>query len=73
VGSASANQKLSQDRADAVRLYLTAAYPELNGRLSARGYGSSVPKTSNKTAEGRQINRRVEITVLNKDALKEYE
>jgi outer membrane protein OmpA-like peptidoglycan-associated protein len=73
VGGAAANQKLSQDRADAVRLYLTAAYPELNGHLSAHGYGSSQPKTSNKSAEGRQINRRVEIAVLNKDALKEYE
>ena len=73
VGGPSANQKLSQDRADAVRLYLTAAYSELSGHLSAKGYGSSVPKTSNKTAEGRQINRRVEISVLNKDALKEYE
>ena len=73
VGGAAANQKLSQDRADAVRLYLSAAYSELSGHLSAHGYGSSVPKTSNKTADGRQINRRVEIAVQNKDALKEYE
>ncbi|MDB5049162.1 MAG: hypothetical protein JWO30_2233 [Fibrobacteres bacterium] len=73
VGGAGANQKLSQDRSDAVRLYLVAAYSELQGHLTAHGYGSSVPKTSNKTAEGRQINRRVEIAVLNKDALKEYE
>lgn len=73
VGGAAANLKLSQDRADAVRLYLSAAYSELNGRLSAHGYGSTQPKTANKTAEGRQINRRVEITVLNKDALREYE
>jgi outer membrane protein OmpA-like peptidoglycan-associated protein len=73
VGGAAANLKLSQDRADAVRLYLTAAYPELNGRLTAHGYGSAQPKTSNKTAEGRQINRRVEIIVLNRDVLKEYE
>jgi outer membrane protein OmpA-like peptidoglycan-associated protein len=73
VGGAAANMKLSQDRADAVRLYLTAAYPELNGRLSAHGYGSTQPKTGNKTADDRQINRRVEIAVLNKDALKEYE
>jgi outer membrane protein OmpA-like peptidoglycan-associated protein len=73
VGGAAANEKLSQDRADAVRLYLTAAYAELSGRLSGKGYGSSMPKTGNKTAEGRQINRRVEISVLNKDALKEYE
>ena len=73
VGKAAANERLSQDRADAVRLYLNAAYAELLGRVSARGYGSAAPKTSNTTADGRQINRRVEITVLNRDALKEYE
>lgn len=72
-GGTAANLKLSQDRADAVRLYLSAAYAELNGRLSAHGYGSTQPKTDNKTADGRQINRRVEITVLNREALKEYE
>jgi outer membrane protein OmpA-like peptidoglycan-associated protein len=38
VGGAAANEKLSQDRADAVRLYLTAAYAELPGHLSAKGY-----------------------------------
>jgi OOP family OmpA-OmpF porin len=73
VGGTAANLRLSQDRADAVRLYLSAAYSELNGRLSAHGYGSTQPKTANKTAEGRQINRRVEIMVLNREALKEYE
>jgi len=73
VGNAAHNQKLSQDRSDAVRLYLTAAYGELNGHLSAKGYGMTQPKASNKNADGRQVNRRVEITVLNKDVLKEYE
>ncbi len=73
VGNAANNQRLSQDRSDAVRLYLSAAYPDLNGRLSARGYGMTKPKASNSSAEGRQINRRVEIMVLNKDVLKEYE
>lgn len=73
VGGAAANEKLSQDRADAVRLYLAAAYSELSGRLAARGYGSAQPKTSNSSADGRQINRRVEIMVLNKEVLKEYE
>lgn len=72
VGNANSNQKLSQDRADAVRLYLTAAYSELNGHLTARGYGMTMPKASNKNADGRQINRRVEIIVLNKEALQEY-
>jgi outer membrane protein OmpA-like peptidoglycan-associated protein len=73
VGGAAANLRLSQDRADAVRLYLTANFPELNGRMTANGYGSTVPKESNRTAEGRQINRRVEVKVLNREVLKEYE
>ncbi len=73
VGGESKNQKLSQDRSDAVRLYLTAAYADLNGRLAAHGYGMSQPKAPNKTAQGRQVNRRVEIIVTNKEVLKEYE
>ena len=73
VGSAAKNQALSQDRADAVRLYLTANHADLGGRMTSIGYGPSRPKDSNKSAEGRQINRRVEIVVLNKDVLKEYE
>lgn len=72
-GNASSNLVLSQDRADAVRLYLTANNPDLNGRMTSVGYGPNRPKDSNRSAEGRQINRRVEISVLNKDVLKEYE
>jgi outer membrane protein OmpA-like peptidoglycan-associated protein len=73
VGSAAKNQALSQERADAVRLYLSSNEAGLGGRMTAVGYGPSRPKDSNKTAEGRQINRRVEIVVLNKEVLKEYE
>lgn len=73
VGSASKNQALSQERADAVRHYLIADHADLGGRTTSVGYGPSRPKDSNQTAEGRQINRRVEIMVLNKDVLKEYE
>ncbi len=72
-GNAAANQALSQERADAVRLYLSAIETALGGRLGAVGYGPARPKESNRTAQGRQINRRVEILVLNKDVLKEYE
>lgn len=72
-GNASSNQALSQTRADAVRLYLASNHYELSDRLGAVGYGPSRPKDSNRSAEGRQINRRVEIVVQNRDVLKEYE
>jgi flagellar motor protein MotB len=35
------------------------------GHLSASGYGSSQPKASNATEEGRRKNRRIELRVLN--------
>ena len=73
VGKPATNLRLSQDRSDAVRLYLIASNPDLNGRLAAKGFGMTQPKASNKNADGRQINRRVEIIVLNKEVLKEYE
>ncbi len=59
-GSAAYNQKLSQRRAESVRTYLInkgiADY-----RLSTSGYGFDQPVASNATAEGRQLNRRVEL------------
>jgi outer membrane protein OmpA-like peptidoglycan-associated protein len=72
VGQDLYNMRLSQDRADAVKFYLIQAEPELNGRLTSRGYGESRPKADNITAEGRQQNRRTQLEVLNKDALMEY-
>ena len=49
-GNAAANQALSQERADAVRLYLSSLEAELNGHLGAVGYGPARPKDSNRTA-----------------------
>lgn len=72
VGGMSANMRLSQARAESVRAYLIQVAPDLSSRLASHGYGFSEPKADNKTAEGRKINRRVEIQVLNKDVLKEY-
>ena len=40
--------------------------------MVAKGYGESEPKADNNTAEGRELNRRTEIEVLNKEALKGY-
>ena len=61
-GSESLNKKLSQDRAKAVVNYLIGK--GISGsRLTAVGYGSSKPVASNKSAEGRQENRRTEFEI----------
>jgi len=67
--SAKTSASLSQQRAEAVRTFLTAKYPALKGKLAAKGYGSSQPLATNGTEEGRATNRRIELTVLNPDKL----
>ena len=59
-GSAKINDKLSQERADAVRNYLVEhGFPA--AQIRAVGFGSSNPIGDNKTKKGRQANRRVDI------------
>jgi outer membrane protein OmpA-like peptidoglycan-associated protein/tetratricopeptide (TPR) repeat protein len=65
VGSASYNQKLSEDRAKSVVDYLIGKGIAVN-RLVFKGYGFSQPIADNKTEEGRQQNRRTEFKVLEK-------
>ncbi len=62
IGSAAANMKLSKDRAESVKAYLVSkgANPSL---IEATGYGAGQPIATNKTAEGRQQNRRVEFSL----------
>ena len=61
-GSDELNRKLSQDRADAVRGYLTEqGLPQ--DSVTAQGFGKTEPVADNNTAAGRQNNRRVEIVV----------
>ena len=72
VGKFNNNVMLSQARADAVRRYLIQVASELLGRVSARGYGPTQPKAPNTTVDGRKMNRRTELQVLNKEVLKEY-
>ena len=59
-GSAKVNQKLSEDRAKAVMdaLIQRGVNPE---NLESKGFGSSQPVASNKTAAGKAQNRRTEI------------
>ncbi|MBS9774707.1 MAG: OmpA family protein [Tenacibaculum sp.] len=60
VGSATLNKKLSDRRAKAVLNYLVRKGIASN-RLSSYGFGEEYPIHSNKTKEGRALNRRVEI------------
>jgi OOP family OmpA-OmpF porin len=59
------NQKLSERRAMAVQDYLVEKGVRAS-RLSAKGYGESMPVASNDTKEGRAENRRVELIVLDR-------
>jgi len=59
-GSAKLNQKLSEDRANAIRDALIERGVNA-ANLEAKGYGSSKPVASNKTKEGRAKNRRTEV------------
>jgi len=72
IGGKAYNVTLSQGRAENVRNYLVNIAPNLGMYLSARGYGMSMPKADNVSKEGRTVNRRVELRVINMDALKEY-
>ncbi|NLG17952.1 MAG: OmpA family protein [Fibrobacter sp.] len=72
IGRYNQNILLSQLRGESVRSYLVSEAPSLIQRLTARGYGPDLPKASNSNAEGRKVNRRVELKVINTDALQEY-
>ena len=62
-GDAAVNQRLSQERADAVKQWLVD-----NGvpaeHIKTRGAGADEPIADNKTAAGREKNRRIEFKVL---------
>lgn len=68
VGTAEANQQLSQERASAVRDYLVDQFALSADRFEVRGYGEARPIANNNTPAGRELNRRVEFVVLNPEA-----
>ncbi len=63
VGSVEANLKLSKDRAEAVKTYLSTQGVTTD-KIQTEGYGKAHPIATNKTAKGRQINRRVEFSLF---------
>jgi len=69
VGSEDYNQKLSEGRAAAVRDYLSQEGIKSEKIIAVRGFGKSKPVTTNDTAEGRQMNRRVEIVIADSESL----
>jgi OOP family OmpA-OmpF porin len=60
VGAKEMNMKLSQRRADSVRNYLIKHFGIASERLGAKGFGPNKPVADNKTAAGKQQNRRIE-------------
>lgn len=62
-GSMALNLRLSKDRAEAIKTYLVSQGANAS-RIEATGYGPNQPIASNKTADGRQKNRRVEFTLF---------
>lgn len=65
IGTNEYNQKLSENRANAVAEYLFSKGITKN-RITIIGYGETLPVDSNDSEEGRQKNRRVEFKILKK-------
>ena len=63
VGSDASNQKLSENRAAAVKNYLLSKGVKSDS-ISSVGYGESKPIADNKTAVGRSKNRRVDVKLV---------
>lgn len=61
-GSRELNLRLSKERAESVKAYLVSQGANAS-RIEATGYGPDQPIATNKTAAGRQQNRRVEFTL----------
>ena len=64
IGDSAYNQVLSRARAEAVRAYMEQMEGLTGFAFECRGYGETQPVASNDTREGREKNRRVEITIV---------
>ena len=65
-GNPELNRKLSQNRADAIRMYLIDFGKIDASRVQAIGYGSSKPIVEEKNAADKKLNRRVEFKIEKK-------
>lgn len=67
-GAAALNRELSDQRARAVTSIFRLSGLQSN-RLMVKGLGSDMPRAANDSAEGRALNRRVEIVLTGKDTM----
>lgn len=67
-GSREINSRLSQERAETVKQYLVSKNAVPSEDIAAQGYGFEKPIASNKTADGRTQNRRVDIVIAPTDS-----
>jgi outer membrane protein OmpA-like peptidoglycan-associated protein len=63
-GSAAANQKISEKRAQSCKKYLMDKFNIPEKQMITKGYGATKPVADNKAQEGRSKNRRVEFKVI---------
>ncbi len=64
VGNDTMNLALSERRANSVRDYLLASTILPGSQVRALGYGETRPVANNETAEGRAMNRRIDVVIL---------
>ncbi len=67
-GGAQQNMRLSEQRAQAVSEYLVRNLRVPSHRIKAFGYGDTRPIASNKSAEGRKMNRRIDLIIAPRPA-----
>lgn len=64
-GKEADNQKLSEQRAESVKAYLSSNFGIATSRMTTQGKGESEPIAGNTSEEGKKQNRRVEFRVVN--------
>ncbi|RJO72747.1 MAG: OmpA family protein [Myxococcales bacterium] len=62
-GGVKTNKRLSQDRADSVKAYMVSKGVD-GARIKTKGFGPDKPVADNKTAAGREQNRRIDFVII---------
>jgi outer membrane protein OmpA-like peptidoglycan-associated protein len=72
-GGDALNTRLSQERAESVRTFLTVNGHIPGYRISAVGYGDTRPIANNKTKAGRDRNRRIDLLIIPNERAAAYQ